>query len=172
MTYLTGYQYLLKNLGVPNPSDRDTSGVSSIILLQQGGYDTHDNQTNSLPGLLKSLAYGIYGFLDEMINAGIQDSVTVLITTEFGRSNAANGAGTDHGYGFTALAIGGAINGGPGKTVYGQIPDTSALNQHYLPVTQDIRNVYFQIFQWMGIDPFSAITDPGFKRDTSLQLYA
>ena len=151
---------------------RDAAQVSTITYLQRGGFDHHDHQMQSLPELLKELSYALYGYLSEMISRSMQNRVTVLITTEFGRTTPSNGGGSDHGYAFTAAAIGGAVSGGAGKTVYGETPDAAAINQLYLPVSLDIRNVHFRIMQWMGVDPYTVITDPSFSLDNSLNIFA
>lgn len=153
---------------------RHNAGVSTITQIGRGGFDFHDHQldaTSGMPNLLKEVAYALSGYLREMITRGIQDQVTVLLTTEFGRSNKPNGGGTDHGYGFTAVVIGGSVQGGSGKTVYGELPDATALNQHFMPVTQDVRNVHYRLMEWMGIDPMSVVTDPSFSLDTSLSIF-
>lgn len=150
---------------------RNQAGVSTITQITRGGFDHHDHQLDNLPGLLSEVAHALYGYLTEMIARGLRDQVTVFLTTEFGRSNSPNGGGTDHGYGFTAVVMGGAVQGGPGKTIYGEIPDSIALSQHYMPVTLDVRSVHYRIMEWMGIDPLSVITDPSFSLDSGLNIF-
>lgn len=152
-------------------TNRHAAGVSTIIEVAHGGYDSHANQTEVLTKLLTELSYGLYGFLNDMIAKGMQNSVTVLVTSEFGRSNGATDSGTDHGYGMTAMTIGGAVVGGNNKTVYGEIPDSTAINQHFMPVTQDIRNVYYHILKWLGVDPLTVIIDPSFSPNTGMPLF-
>ena len=55
-------------------------------------------------------------------NMGIFDRVTLATASDFGRTLADNGDGTDHGWGGHQFVVGGAVNGG---ALYGDIPPPS-----------------------------------------------
>ncbi|MGV8837608.1 DUF1501 domain-containing protein, partial [Cellvibrio sp.] len=50
---------------------------------------------------------------------GMENQVTTFTTSEFGRTLARNGDGTDHGWGSHHWVMGGAVNG---QALYGQFP--------------------------------------------------
>lgn len=81
------------------------------IMLEMGGWDTHNNQLSRGARLLTDLDNG----LDRLrVHAGSRWSDTlVVIATEFGRTVAINGTrGTDHGTASAMFLAGGAMRGG------------------------------------------------------------
>jgi uncharacterized protein (DUF1501 family) len=87
------------------------------------------------------LARGLEPFLIDMGND--LNEVTVLVTSEFGRTINVNGnGGTDHGRGGAMFVIGGGINGG----IYGQFPTVIEDGpEGDLTVMNDFRQVYAEI---------------------------
>ncbi len=75
-----------------------------------GDFDTHANQTASLPALLASLDAGLRTFDDAL--GPLRDRVVVATWTEFGRRPDWNGSGTDHGTAGTQLVLGPRVVGG------------------------------------------------------------
>ena len=61
-------------------------------------------------------------FYDATVDMGIADKVTAFTASEFGRTLASNGDGSDHGWGSHHLVVGGAVNG---KAFYGVPPPVS-----------------------------------------------
>ncbi|MCC6297087.1 MAG: DUF1501 domain-containing protein, partial [Pseudomonadales bacterium] len=92
-----------------------------------GGFDTHDNQLDDQPALLRDLSQSIKAFHDVLGNAamGVANDVTTFTASEFGRTLTNNGDGTDHGWGGHHLVVGGAVNGG---RIYGRMPSLAASN--------------------------------------------
>ncbi len=80
--------------------------------------------------------------------AGMQDRITVVVMSEFGRRLRSNDSGgTDHGHGNAMLVLGGHIKGG---NIYGTWPGlaTEQLdNQVDLAVTTDYRDILGEIIQ-------------------------
>ncbi len=85
-----------------------------IVVLENGGWDTHANQgteTGTLAGRLQQLD-GLLGALRNRLGKSWRDTAIVVVT-EFGRTVAVNGTrGTDHGVGGAAFLLGGAVDGG------------------------------------------------------------
>lgn len=80
-------------------------------MLELGGWDTHNNQTNRLDQKLTELDEG----LAELKNGLGEDwqNTVVIIATEFGRTVKENGTGgTDHGTGSAMFLAGGTVAGG------------------------------------------------------------
>lgn len=90
-----------------------------MFYVSTGGYDTHNNQANSIGGLHAQLAAAISSFRDAMIEIGEWDNVVVFTASDFGRTTIDNGDGTDHGWGGHHFVAGGAVQG---KRLYGDIP--------------------------------------------------
>ncbi len=96
-------------------------GVRDIICVGTGDFDTHSNQIDRHPLLLKDLAEAVAGFVSTMKNMGLHDKVTCMSATDFGRSLAPNSSdGTDHAWGNCHFVVGGAVNG---QRSYGIWPD-------------------------------------------------
>ena len=100
---------------------RSTLGASrQIFFVSTGGYDTHSVQAQSLTGLHTTLATAMRAFYDATVELGVQNDVTSFTASDFGRTLAVNGDGTDHGWGAHHFVIGGAVNG---NRIVGDIPD-------------------------------------------------
>ena len=80
-------------------------------MLELGGWDTHNNQSNRLDKNLTELDNGL-----AELKAGLGaewNNTVVIIATEFGRTAKENGTGgTDHGTASALFLAGGAVNGG------------------------------------------------------------
>ncbi|MDA8658820.1 DUF1501 domain-containing protein [Luminiphilus sp.] len=104
-------------------ASRQEFGVNrQVFLVGAYGYDTHSAQPLSLPNLHSRLDAGVSAFSESLKNMGIFDRVTLATASDFGRTLADNGDGTDHGWGGHQFVVGGAVNGG---SLYGDIPPPS-----------------------------------------------
>lgn len=91
---------------------RDTLGVNrQVFFVADGGYDSHSNQQNSIPGNHTGIAAAIRAFHDTMTELGIDQDVTTFTSSDFGRTLTINRDGTDHGWGGHHFVIGGGVNG-------------------------------------------------------------
>jgi uncharacterized protein (DUF1501 family) len=111
-------------------------------MLELGGWDTHNNQSNRLQQKLTELDKGLAalkaGFGNEWQNT------VVIIGTEFGRTVKENGSGgSDHGTGSALFLAGGAINGGKIKGRWPGLNDDELFAQRDLMPTSNS-------FAWIG----------------------
>ena len=97
-----------------------------IFFVGLGGFDTHSAQAGRLPGLLSTLDNAILEFHSTMQSLGLSDEVTLFTASDFGRTVAINGDGTDHGWGNHSFVVGGAVNGG---RFYGDMPEYVLTNE-------------------------------------------
>ena len=131
-----------------------------VFYTRQGGYDTHNAQLQAHSTLLFELGGALKAFLDDMAASKLQDRVTVLLFSEFGRTVKENGsAGTDHGTAGPVFLAGAPIKGG----VVGEAPSLLDLDPKHgdLRVGLDFRRVYAAVLEdWLGLPTKEALGGP------------
>jgi len=124
----------LVNQGFPNSGlGRQLNAVANTIAVRGalnvrrqifyvaiGGFDTHDSQRNSMPGLQRQISQAIGAFQSAMAELGLSQDVTLFTASDFGRTTIDNGDGTDHGWGSHHFVVGGAVQG---KKILGSLPE-------------------------------------------------
>ncbi|SFM33909.1 DUF1501 domain-containing protein [Variovorax sp. OV329] len=100
-----------------------------VFFVSMGGFDLHDNLIGSQGPLLKQLSDAMSAFQGAMATAGLGDKVTTFTASDFGRTLASNGDGTDHGWGNHHFMVGGAVKG---NAIYGYAPPVSIINDSKL----------------------------------------
>lgn len=93
-----------------------------VFFVSLGGWDTHDFQNTNQPNLLGKVAHAMAYFDGALSSIGGVDrrnDVTTFTASDFSRTFATNGDGTDHAWGSHHLVMGGAVKGGD---MYGQFP--------------------------------------------------
>ncbi len=101
-------------------SVRQTLGAKrQVFFVSLGGFDTHDGQLNTQPGLHSTLARAIDAFYRATVELGMAGNVTTFTASDFGRTLTSNGDGSDHGWGSHHFVVGSAVRGG---SIYGQFP--------------------------------------------------
>jgi uncharacterized protein (DUF1501 family) len=103
-----------------------------VFFVNVGGFDTHNGQISAHGDLMTRLAHAISYFDGVLatleidgIKSDIRSKVTLFTASDFGRTFASNGSGTDHGWGGHHLVVGGAVRG---KEIYGDFPQTAVTN--------------------------------------------
>lgn len=95
-----------------------------VFFVSMGGFDLHDNLIANQPGLMKQLSDALVAFYRQMEALGVGDKVTAFTASDFGRTLASNGDGSDHGWGSHHFVVGGAVKG---KQFYGT-PQVVSIN--------------------------------------------
>ncbi len=118
-----------------------------IAFAESGGWDTHFNQGTENGAFARNVAD-----LSNSINAlwtdlgSMQDDVTIMTATEFGRTVKQNGSGgTDHGRGSCCFILGNDVNGGK---VHGDVKSLAVENLadgRDLAVTTDFRSIFSEV---------------------------
>lgn len=125
-----------------------------VFTIALGGFDTHSDQAKRLPRLQHQIDQSVAAFYQAMTELGLQDSVTLFTAADFGRTLAANGDGTDHGWGSHHFVIGGAVKG---QHIFGDIPaaelghEFDAGNGRLIP-TQSVDQYAAALGQWFGVE--------------------
>ena len=96
------------------------SASRQIFFVGTGGFDSHSNQAFDLPGLLTQIDGAMAAFDSAMTELGVSGDVTSFTASDFGRTLAVNGDGTDHGWGGHSIVLGGAVRG---RRIFGDVPD-------------------------------------------------
>jgi len=116
-----------------------------IATVDQGGWDTHNQQLNRMGTLVTSLSNSLVAFWNDL-GSTLQATTTVIVMTEFGRRVRENGSqGTDHGHGSTMMVLGAGVRGG----MYGVWPGLQSRNLDQgldLQITTDYRQVAYEVF--------------------------
>lgn len=129
-----------------------------LYLVRIDGFDTHDNQVEAgdhskgeHSELLKNVDEAILAFMNDLEFLGVDDSVTGMTFSEFGRRIVSNASmGTDHGAAAPMFVFGNHVVPG----VFGENPSISesASYKDNLPFQTDFREVYASILeQWFNI---------------------
>ena len=128
-----------------------------IVGVNQGGFDNHERQGGT---------YGTHGNLVERVAQAYQalyrdfqddwENLVVVTMTEFGRTSRENSSlGTDHAYATCMFVGGGGVNGGVYNCDAEAWPQGSMFSisrNRYLRHMTDYRQVFAEIFSWMGND--------------------
>jgi uncharacterized protein (DUF1501 family) len=123
-------------------------------------FDTHANQVDTADktkgehaDLLTILSKAIGAFQDDLQKMGVDDRVTGMTFTEFGRRiKSNNSSGTDHGTTTPLFVFGKAVN----PIIIGTSPDipANADVQDNIPMQQDFRAVYYTVLKdWFQLTP-------------------
>ncbi|MGB1139831.1 MAG: DUF1501 domain-containing protein [Halioglobus sp.] len=125
-----------------------------VFFVAAGGFDTHSNQANDLPGLQQAISDAIGAFYQATEELGVANDVTTFTAADFGRTLTVNGDGTDHGWGGHHFVVGGAVRGGD---IYGDIPvsqlghDQDAGNGRLIPTTS-VEQFAAPLGRWFGLN--------------------
>ena len=93
-----------------------------VFMVSMGGFDTHSNQMRDQPLLMAKVAQSVGYFLNALQSIGMLNNVMLFSASDFGRTLASNGDGSDHGWGSHHFVAGGAVRG---RNIVGRFPVTS-----------------------------------------------
>jgi uncharacterized protein (DUF1501 family) len=136
---------------------KDRGLKREIFYVFDGGYDTHNNQSQQHARKLRGLSLGLGDFYKALQYLGMENEVTLLTCSDFGRSTGDNGDGTDHAWGSSYFVLGGAVKG----AIYGKFPDlTLGSSDDYthkgrLIPTTSLSQYLATVSKWFGLDESS-----------------
>jgi uncharacterized protein (DUF1501 family) len=135
-------------------STHEALGVRrQIFMVSADGFDTHHAQARTEPELMTRLAHALGWFWDTIGALGRSPQVALFTASEFGRTLAPQGDGSDHGWGNHHLVIGGGLRGGD---IVGRFPDTALgvpedLGAGRLLPTTSVSQLAATLGRWMGL---------------------
>ena len=135
-------------------AQRNTLGAKrQVFFVSIGGWDTHDDQLTTQPGLHTQVAGALSYFYNATVGLGISDRVTTFTGSDFGRTLTTNGDGSDHGWGSHHFVMGGAVKG---QQYYGTFPIMGLNNNdevgsgRLLPTTS-VDQYAATLARWFGV---------------------
>lgn len=137
-----------------------TKSTRDTFYVKQGGFDTHGEMINTLQALFNEQDNALAAFKTELISQKMWDKVLIVVTSEFGRTLAGNGIGSDHGYSQNSYIFGGGVKGGK---ILGEFPknltdfSSLSLGRGRLIPTTPFQGIWDAIANWFGI-PYKHLT--------------
>ncbi len=134
---------------------RNRLGVTrQVFMVGMGGFDHHDGLIGSHEALLGQVDFALDAFYQATVDLGIEDQVTAFTASDFGRTFASNGDGSDHGWGSHHFIVGGGVNGG---RFYGTAPQVSVesddqVGRGRLLPTVSVDEYSSTLARWFGVD--------------------
>jgi len=122
--------------------------------LSFSGFDTHAEQSRVHGANLRKISLAVDKLQRILEHYNLEDKVTTILTSEFGRSVGTNGDGSDHAWGSNLFVIGGAVKGG----LYGKRPSMvlggrdDMNNKGRLIPTTSMSQYYNTVMEWFGVD--------------------
>ena len=142
------------------------AGLSTrVYFVSLSGFDTHSNQPRQHANLLQTLSEGLVAFQGDLKAHRLDQQVTTMTFSEFGRRPSENDSrGTDHGTATPLFVMGAGVKGG----LHGIAPSLRLRPNEDLAFTTDFRDVYATVLdRWLGC-PSPAVLGRTF---TSLPLF-
>ena len=135
-----------------------------VFFVNVGGFDTHNGQLAGHGDLMAQLAHAM-AYFDGVLAAlpvggvttDMSSKVTLFTASDFGRTFASNGSGTDHGWGGHHFVVGGAVKG---KEIYGEFPQTTVSSSNPRDVGSgtlipnlSVDQYAATLAKWFGLSP-------------------
>ena len=125
-----------------------------IFFVSSGGWDHHGGLIGPQNERLTEISQGLGAFQAALRELNLDDQVTTFSASDFGRTLAGNGQGSDHGWGGNQFVLGGQVRGGD---VYGDYPLSLAagnpldVGRGRLIPTMSVDEYAAELVMWMGI---------------------
>ncbi|WP_019614029.1 DUF1501 domain-containing protein [Psychromonas ossibalaenae] len=97
-----------------------------VFFVELGGFDTHNDQDTTHRELLTQVSDALAAFNQDIAAHKLEEQVTSVTMSDFGRRVRANSTGTDHGWGGHQIITGGAVKGGK---AYGNWPQLTSKSE-------------------------------------------
>lgn len=126
-----------------------------LFFVSLGDFDHHWLVKTRLRQRLIEVDSSLENFVQEMRSQGMWNNVVVMSGSEFGRSLASNGGGSDHAWSGQQFVAGGGLNGGK---VLNRYPDSVAAGNRLDRGRGNLipefpwESMMVPVAQWLGVD--------------------
>ena len=126
-----------------------------LFFVSLGDFDHHWLAKTRLRQRLIEIDSSLENFVQEMRSQGMWNNVVVMSGSEFGRSLASNGGGSDHAWSGQQFVAGGGLNGGK---VLNRYPDSVAAGNRLDRGRGNLipefpwESMMVPVAQWLGVD--------------------
>ncbi|CAE7202317.1 unnamed protein product [Symbiodinium natans] len=126
-----------------------------FFYVELAGFDTHNEIHEVMDENFDYLNIALEAFVAEMKAQGLFDAVTMVSSSDFGRTLTSNGKGTDHGWAGNHFVLGGAVRGGK---VLNDYPDSllegnnQDVGRGRLIPKYPWESILFPVSEWMGVN--------------------
>ncbi len=124
-----------------------------VFFVSLGGFDNHDSLMENHGGLVGAVSEAMGAFYDATVELGVADKVTAFTASDFGRTLASNGNGSDHGWGGHHFILGGAVRGGRfyGTAPHVSLSSTDQVGQGRLLPSTAVDQMAATLARWFGV---------------------
>lgn len=126
-----------------------------VFYVELPGFDSHADVREQVDGKFKDINIALSTFVAEMKAQGTWNQVLVQSLSEFGRTAATNGRGTDHAWGGNHVLLGGGVKGG---TIHGEYPEVRVDGPSSISATGQMlpgspwEAIWKPLSQWLGVE--------------------
>jgi len=154
------------------------SGSNRIFFTSynQAEWDTHQDQALQLASNIGDLSSNLAALISDLrttLGGSVWNRTTIITTSEFGRRIYSNGkAGTDHGTGGAAIALGGSVRGvgrDKGLIINPSLANAAWNTLENVPVDVHFQNLFGESLEWLGLSR-DLIYDPAKYDRVALNL--
>lgn len=124
-----------------------------VFFVSMGGFDNHDGLMANHGGLMAAFNEAVSAFYAATVELGVANKVTTFTASDFGRTLASNGDGSDHGWGSHHFVIGGAVKGGQfyGTAPHISIESDDQVGQGRLLPSTSVDQLAATLARWFGV---------------------
>jgi uncharacterized protein (DUF1501 family) len=132
---------------------KELGAKRQVFFVSLDGFDQHSNLVAKHSELMGKVDEALAAFYVATVEMGVQRQVTAFTASDFGRTLANNGDGSDHGWGSHHFIVGGAVHGG---RYYGTAPHVSVdtddqVGQGRLLPSTSIDQYAATLARWFGV---------------------
>ena len=132
-----------------------------LFYVELPGFDTHNDAHETVDTLFGYLNDALEALVKELKASELFDKVTLVTSSDFGRTLTSNGKGTDHGWAGQQLVLGGQVKGARVLNAYPESlleGNNQDVGRGRMIPKYPWENMLVPVAEWMGVDPLDLAT--------------